>query len=147
MADIVTLGVGGLIIGSIYLINKALNNHTTVITTSTTKIIKIRDDIKRRRQSARVLKRQLQMAHDAAFEAWAEIKKISDGLYRTLKQAQRRLANTRLSRQERQNLNRSRKTLAKELEKAVQVKRKAHKRWQKLRTDYLAARGALNLLR
>lgn len=147
MADIITLGVGGLIVGSIYLIAKSLGDHTLVINNNHTKIIRLRDDLRKRRRNAFDVKKQLQKAHNAAFQAWLEIKNISDSLYRTLNKAKRRLSDARISRKERENLNRSRQTLAHELEKAVQVKRKAHKRWQKMLVDYLAAKQTLEMLR
>jgi len=146
MADILTITAGGLIVGSIYLLKKALDAHNRAIDTSWSEICRLRDDIRKRRYHASVLKKKLRRSHDVAFDAWTEIKKICDGLYRQLKKAKRRLSNQKLGRKERQNLSASLKTLAHELNKAVQVKRRSHKRWQEMRVQYLAAKSALDMM-
>ena len=146
MAEIITLTVGGLIAGSIYALAKALSNNTKTIDDSYTRIRDLRELLKYKRRHALTLKKQLMKAHNIAFEAWLNLKHITESLACQLKKAKQQRANKNLSQKVRENLQRSCKTLQSELNKAKEIKRKAHKKWEKLRVDYLATKRALELL-
>ncbi len=146
MPDLLTLTAAGVIAGSIYLLCKALDHNSNIINYHHNELTLINDQIKNRRESAVILKQKLQAVHNAAFNAWLEIKKITDNMQRTLNKINQRLANKTLSPQERKNFTASRKTIINELQKARAIKQNAHNKWQKMLNKYHAAKHALEII-